>query len=135
MTQELEQLQQEMVERQIWYAFYVSHRDVLNCDANKSLLDNWLTANLKVLSADSLDEAYAATSEQLAKRRPGQPQPQVTHVPVAESLPTVQVEAGPDAEIPANITRKVILKMEKDDYKALLKRYGAFAIQHRVNKV
>jgi hypothetical protein len=134
MTTELEGLVTEARERQLKFAFHVSHREILNCEANWALLDGYLTDHQKPFTADFLEEAYAALEGQLAKRNLTiQPQPQQTQQ--VALTPVAEVATGPDASIPKEFTRKVILKMDAAEYKPFLKKYGAFAVQHRVNKI
>ena len=129
-----EEIQAE--EARVWLLFWTSHRKYL-CDANKALLDEWLTANLKTLTVANLEEAFTALRFQLAvlnseavdeaanRRRQAE----------AESKTKATAEAQEDStpRLPADYDRRRILKMDRDEYKALRAKWGDVAILARVN--
>jgi hypothetical protein len=139
MNDEQTKIIQEAQDRNILYSFWVDNRGYHNNEANWKILDNWLDENVKPLSRETLQEALEANKHQLAKRT--FTAPHQSHV-TQESTPTpthtapaVEVSTDPDKDLPVEYTRKRILRMEKEEYRGLLRKFGDLAIQTRVNRV
>ena len=117
------ELQKQASETAIWYQWFSDYREFC-CTANQILLDEWLTKNLKPLSLESLDVAFEACRDRLARRTSTQQE----STPVV--TPAIEVD---ETKIPASITRQTIVKMDRSDFKHLLKKYGQTAVDTRLN--
>lgn len=129
-----EEIQAE--EARVWLLFWTSHRRYL-CDANRAMLDEWLTANLKTLTVANLEEAFSALRCQLAVLTSAAADEATDRHHKAEAEGKVESEAAQvensAPRLPADYDRRRILKMDRDEYKALRAKWGDVAILARVN--
>jgi hypothetical protein len=131
---ETQAVQQKARDTEVWFTFFLDPNfRRFNCVANRVALDDYLTRNGFELSIETLTTAVAALGTKLAVLDATQ------HAKRKAALASTVVEPTPatvdDGSIPVEIDRKAIIKMGKDEYKALQKKYGNAAIEARANQI
>lgn len=137
--QKLLPAEQAVKDARTWLMFW-SRRRAYMCDANEKLLDAWLSDNLKTLTQQNIEEAFTACLPQLAVLDLRQQESRATTTRKVEVNATVASDEpedtsdAPDAAIPAEITFRVLQKMDKHEFKDALKKYGEPAVMARYNR-
>jgi hypothetical protein len=131
---ETQAVQQKARDIEIWFNFFLDpNYRRFNCVANRLALDDYLTRNGFELSIETLTTAVAALGTKLAVLDATQ------QAKRKAALASTVVEPTPatvdNGSIPAEIDRKAIIKMGRDEYKALQKKYGNAAIEARANQI
>jgi hypothetical protein len=118
------ELAAEVKNREVWFHFFAAHREIYSI-ANRTILDEWLDQNGKVLDVPSLNEAYAAlkgtgklhilSSEAQARRVEEE-------TPVELSTTSAQ---GAGDQLPLNMpTRSQLRRMSGPEFSAAIRKVG-----------
>lgn len=127
----------------IWARWFVGHRAYF-CDANRSLLDKEMTNRELVLSPENINRVFVDLQPQLAivneadqKARQARLAAQKAEADAAKAAEEAAANARADEEaagiLPAEYSRKRIVDMDAEEYRALRKKYDDQAIENRVN--
>src|SRR5579872_4011220 len=132
--EEKEQARQE----QCWANFFDVHRTLFNVEANRVILQNWLTANDLPVDAENIELAHLANFGQLASHAveatPAPPKPKPVETPAQIkskllSMSKEQLRARIRAEhsrkqkpLQLDLTKQQIIQMDPDRYRELIRR-------------
>jgi hypothetical protein len=135
-SNETREAQQKAWEEGVWFNFFLSPEfRRFNHMANRLALDAYLSQHGLELSIDNLAIAVASlgsklsalTPTEIAQRKAARAQ---ADLDAAEATKNAGVPTG----IPAEFTRKVILRMPREEYHKFVAQHGIDPVMARVNE-
>jgi|ERR1700722_21130 len=129
-------IRKAQVEEAFWRFFTVYRLQLQDCEANQRILEAALEDKLLPISFENLTTLWESLTPQeksaYAPSTTDEVKPRKAATTVVETSAVLEKMGG---VLPQEYDRRRILKMGRDEYKELLKKYGQEIVLNRVNGI
>jgi hypothetical protein len=125
------------VEQELWKFFTVYRKQLADCEANQNMLEAALEDQLLPITFENLSTFWESLTPQqksvyAGPLTTGEVKPRKAATTVVDAAAVLEKMGG---VLPEEYTRRRILKMGRDEYKELIKKYGQEIVVNRVNGI